>query len=286
MRRQSPRSPGSPSRLVKEGDRFVATASDRRYEAHNVVVAAGGFQRPRVPIFADELDPNILQLHSSHYRRPSHLRQGPVLVVGAANSGADIALELSQSHRIWLSGRHPGSEPVRPGSLWDRLVTPPFWFVASHMLTVRTPMGRKLRSTLLSHGHPLARVKPADLDAAGVERVPRTIGVRDGSPVLEDGRRMEVSTVIWCTGFRPDLGWIDLPVLGDAGQPVHQRGVVDAEPGLYFVGLPFQYALTSSLVGGVGRDAEHIAKHIASTGVGRDSGTAVADLSTRQRERR
>jgi putative flavoprotein involved in K+ transport len=97
---------------------------------------------------------------------------------------------------------------------------------------------------------------------------------------------MDVSTVIWCTGFRPDLGWIDLPVLGDAGHPVHQRGVVDAEPGLYFVGLPFQYALTSSLVGGVGRDAEHIAKHIASTGVGRDSGTAVADLSTRQRERR
>ena len=91
---------------------------------------------------------------------------------------------------------------------------------------------------------------------------------------------MDVSTVIWCTGFRPDLGWIDLPVLGDAGQPVHQRGVVDAEPGLYFVGQPFQYALTSSLVGGVGRDAEHIAKHIASTGVGRDSGTAVADLST------
>jgi putative flavoprotein involved in K+ transport len=207
------------SRLVREGSRFVATADDRRYEAHNVVVATGGFQRPRVPSFADDLDSSILQLHSSHYRRPSQLRPGLVLVVGAANSGADIALELSQSHPTWLSGRHPGSEPVRPGTLWDRLVTPPFWFAASHLLTMRTPMGRKLRSTLLSHGHPLARVKPKDLDVAGVERVPRTIGVRNGTPVLEDGRLADVSNVIWCTGFWHDFGWIALPVLGDDGQP-------------------------------------------------------------------
>ncbi|MGH8823789.1 MAG: flavin-containing monooxygenase, partial [Jiangellaceae bacterium] len=134
-------------------------------------------------------------------------------------------------------------------------------------LTVRTRVGRKLRSTLLSSGHPLARVKPKDLDAAGVERVPRTVGVRDGSPVVEDGRAIDVSNVIWCTGFRSDLGWIDMPVFDDDGQPVHDRGVVSAEPGLYLVGLPFLYALTSSLVGGVGRDAEHIAEHIASNGV-------------------
>ncbi|MGH8823223.1 MAG: flavin-containing monooxygenase, partial [Jiangellaceae bacterium] len=163
------------SRLVRDGEWFVATAGDRRYAAQNAVVAAGGFQSPRVPAFASELDPSTLQLHSGQYRRPSQLRDGDVLVVGAANSGADIALELSRTHRVRLSGRHPGSEPVRPGSVWDKLVTPPFWFVASHMLTVRTRVGRKLRSTLLSSGHPLARVKPKDLDAAGVERVPRTV---------------------------------------------------------------------------------------------------------------
>ncbi|MGH8773864.1 MAG: flavin-containing monooxygenase [Jiangellaceae bacterium] len=251
-------------RLVSEAGRFVATSGDRRFEADHVVVASGGFRTPRVPGFSTELDPNIVQLHSSRYRGPSHLRDGDVLVVGAANSGADIALELSRTHRTWLSGRHPGSEPVRTGSAWDRLLTPPFWFAASHVLTVRTPMGRKLRSTLLTGGHPLARVKPKDLDAAGVERVPRTVGVRDGFPAVEDGRVMDVSNVVWCTGFRPDFGWIDLSVFGDDGQPVHERGVVGAVPGLYFVGLPFLYALTSSLVGGVGRDAEHIAEHIAS----------------------
>ena len=81
---------------------------------------------------------------------------------------------------------------------------------------------------------------------------------------MEDGRVMEVSNVIWCTGFQPDFGWIDLPVFGESGEPMHERGVVQSEPGLYFVGRFFQFAFTSSLIGGVGRDAEHIAQHLAS----------------------
>ena len=185
-------------------------------------------------------------------------------MVGAANSGADIALELSRTHRTWLSGRHPGSEPVRPGSIWDRLVTPPFWFAVSRVLTVRTRAGRKLRSEPLSGGHPLARVKQKDLEAAGVQRLPRTVGVHNGSLIVDNGRIVDASNVIWSTGYQPNFGWIEPAVFDDAGWPRHDRGVVAAEPGLYFVGLPFLSALTSSLVGGVGRDAEYIARHIAS----------------------
>jgi putative flavoprotein involved in K+ transport len=172
----------SVDRLSRETGRLVVTSGNERFEADNVVVATGGFQSPRVPGFGTELNPDIRQLHSCQYRRPAQLGDGDVLVVGAANSGADIALELSRTHRTWLSGRHPGSEPVRPGSVWDRLVTPPFWFAVSRVLTVRTRAGRKLRSELLSGGHPLARVKPKDLEAAGVQRLPRTVGVRNGSP--------------------------------------------------------------------------------------------------------
>ena len=131
-------------------------------------------------------------------------------------------------------------------------------------MTVKTPFGRMARQKFRSRGIPLARVRPKDLTAAGIERVPRTAGARDGLPVLEDGRGLEVANVIWCTGFVPDFAWIDLPVFADDGDPVHDRGVVGSEPGLYFVGLFFLYALASSLVGGVGRDAEHIVKHIAS----------------------
>ena len=130
------------------------------------------------------------------------------------------------------------------------------------MLTVQTPMGRKVRSKVLSHGMPLVRTKPEDLVAAGVERVPRTVGVRDGLPLLEDGRVLEVANVVWCTGFDPDFSWIDLPVLEEHG-PRHERGIVSDEPGLYFLGLTFLYAASSSMLHGVGRDAKRIAEAIA-----------------------
>jgi putative flavoprotein involved in K+ transport len=249
--------------LTRQGDRYLVTAGERRFEAANVVVASGAYHHPLVPGFAAELDPGILQLHSSGYRRPAQLQEGGLLVVGAANSGAEIAVELSGAHRTWLSGRHPGSEPTRAGSRLDRLLTPPFWFFISQVLTVDTPIGRKLRPKLMGAGTPLARVRRRDIAAAGIERVPRTAGARDGLPVLEDGRALEVANVVWCTGYRPDLSWIDLPVQDDDGQPRHDRGVVAGQPGLYFVGLFFQSAVSSALVGGVGRDAEQIVARIA-----------------------
>jgi putative flavoprotein involved in K+ transport len=132
------------------------------------------------------------------------------------------------------------------------------------VLTVQTPIGRKVRPKALTATAPLERVRPKELAAAGVERVPRTVGSQDGFPVLEDGRVMDVATVIWCTGFRPDFAWIDLPVLGQDGAPANHRGVVGSQPGLYLIGLWVLSRFTSSLLGGVGSDAEHIAGQIAS----------------------
>jgi putative flavoprotein involved in K+ transport len=249
--------------LTRREDRFLLTAGDRRFEADNVVVASGAYHHPSIPAFAPELDPAIRQLHSSGYRRPGQLREGGVLVVGAANSGAEIAVEASTAHQTWLSGRHPGSEPTRAGSRLDRLLTPPFWFAISRVLTVDTPIGRKVRPRLMGAGTPLARVRRRDLDAAGIERVPRTVGARGGLPLLEDGRVLEVANVLWCTGFRHDFAWIDLPVLDADGEPRHDHGVVASQPGLYFVGLFFLTAVSSALVGGVGQDAERIAAAIA-----------------------
>jgi putative flavoprotein involved in K+ transport len=229
-----------------------------------VVVASGAYQRPRIPTFAAELDPGILQLDPNRYRDPSQLPGGGVLVVGAGNSGAEIAFEVSRTHPTWLSGPDTGHIPVRTGSRWDRLLTPPVWWLASRVLTVQTPIGRKVRPRALTTTAPLERVRPKELAAAGVQRVPRTVGVRGGYPMLEDGRVMDVTTVLWCTGFRPDFAWVDLPVFDQDGAPAHHRGVVGSQPGLYFLGLWFLSAFTSSLLGGVGGDAEHIAEQIAS----------------------
>jgi putative flavoprotein involved in K+ transport len=250
-------------RLSKDGDRYVVLCGEHRFEANHVVVATGFYGKPAVPDFASELDPRIVQMHSSAYRDPSQLRPGGVLLVGAGNSGADIGLEVSRTHRTWLSGRDKGQIPVRIESRKARLALPLLWFVASHILTVKTPIGRKVRPHVLSEGAPLIRVKSEDLVAAGVERVPKTVGVRDGLPALEHGGVLDVANVIWCTGFRQDFSWIDVPVFGEASEPVHERGVA-SEPGLYFLGLDFLYSFTSENVGGVRRDARHVARHIAS----------------------
>jgi putative flavoprotein involved in K+ transport len=61
----------------------------------------------------------------------------------------------------------------------------------------------------------------------------------------------------------PDYRWIDLPIFGTDGYPRHTRGVVSEAPGLFFLGLRFQHRLSSSLIGGVGQDAAHVASVVA-----------------------
>lgn len=250
-------------RVTKNGNGFLVEAGARAWEAENVVVAMATFQQPWRPPFADELSPDIVQVHSADYRSPSQLKAGPVLVVGAGNSGAEIALEAAERHRTWLSGRHPGHVPFRIEGAAGRVLVPLVLRVLFHrVLTVRTPMGRKARPKVLTHGNPLVRTKPKDLTDASVERMPRVEGVRDGLPVLADGRTLEAANVVWCTGFRAGQDWVDLPVFGK-NEPVHRRGVVPSHAGLYFVGLLFLYAQSSEQIHGVGRDAAYVVDAIA-----------------------
>jgi putative flavoprotein involved in K+ transport len=250
--------------LSRQGDRYIVSSGAHRFEAEQVVVASGAHHVPKIPSFAAELDPDIVQLHSKEYRGPHQLRDGDVLLVGAGNSGAEIGAEVSRTHRTWLSGPNTGQIPVRHGSFPARFGFRVFRFVMHHVMTKGTPIGRRVGPKFLAGGDPLVRVRGKDLAAAGVERVPRVVAVRDGLPVLEDDRILDVANVIWCTGFRSDFGWIDLPVFGENGQPVHDRGVVASEPGLYFVGLVFLYSLSSDVLPSRMRDAKYIAKHIAS----------------------
>jgi putative flavoprotein involved in K+ transport len=252
----------SVDRLSKVDGRFVVSAGELRFEAENVIVATGAHQVPAAPAFAPELDPRIIQLHSSEYRNPSQLQEGDVLLVGAGNSGAELAAELSQTRGCWLAGPKTGEIPVRHGSVPARFGFRLFRFLGHYVLKVDTRIGRKLGPKLISKGDPLIRTKVKDLVAAGVERVPRVVGVRDGLPVLEDDRVLDVANVVWCTGFRTDFRWIDLPVFGDDGNPLHYRGVVESEPGLYFLGLVFLYSFSSDVLPNRGRDATYIAKHI------------------------
>ena len=252
--------------LTVEGGRYVVRSGDRSFEAENVVVATGVMQKPIVPSFAGALDRGITQLHSSDYRNLAQLQEGPVLVVGASHSGADIAYEVATRHRTILSGTDNGQIPVRVDTRRGRMGFRLLFLAGSHVLTMDTPMGRKMRHHVRHGGAPLLRYRRKDLLAAGVERVTaRTIGVVDGMPELDDGSVVDVRNVVWCTGFEPDFSWIDVPFAReDDGYPVQYRGVVDSAPGLYFVGLVFLHSFASMLVRGTGRDAERVVTHIVS----------------------
>jgi putative flavoprotein involved in K+ transport len=252
-------------RLSHQDGRYIVSAGDLELEADHVVVAMANYQERRVPPFASELRPDIVQLHSSDYRNPSQLRDGGVLIAGAGNSGSEIALELARDHKTWMSGRDTGHIPFRIEGLAGRylLVRLVLRFLFHRVLTVDTPLGRSVRRKVLSQGGPLIRVKPKDLAAAGIERIPRIAGVEEGLPRLEDGRVLDVSNVVWCTGFEPGFSsWIDLPIFGTQGEPLHERGLAADQPGLYFVGLHFLYSMSSTMIHGVSRDAARIVQAI------------------------
>jgi putative flavoprotein involved in K+ transport len=244
--------------LAWDGDRYVVRAGGSRFEADNVVVATGPFQRPALPALSTRLAPAIHQLHSSQYRSPFDLPDGPALVVGAGNSGAQIALELARFRKVWLAGRDTGHVPRR---LLGRDVFAWAWPVMTR-LTLDTRLGRRLRERARGGGDALIGIPERTLLQAGVVRAGRVTEERGGLPVCGD-EVVQPRVVVWCTGFAPDYGWIGLPVLDEAGHPRHRRGVAVDAPGLYFVGLRFQHRMTSSLVGGVGADAAFIAEQVA-----------------------
>jgi putative flavoprotein involved in K+ transport len=254
--------------LTQRGGVYVLLAGGRELEAGQVVVAMASYQRPRLPELAADLAPEIVQIHSSDYRSPAQLRPGGVLVVGAGNSGAEIGVELARvGHPTWMAGRDTGEVPFRINGLLGRLFLTRLVlrFLFHRVLSLRTPIGRRVRQKVIRHGGPLIRTRQTDLARAGIARVPRIAGVSGGRPLLEDGRILDVANVVWCTGFHPGFSWIDLPIFSGAaeaaenGEPEHDGGVVPSQPGLYFVGLHFLYAMSSTMIHGVGRDAARIA---------------------------
>ena len=263
----------SVSRVGRTDRGFEIETNGTRLEADNVVVATGPFHVPLVPALSKALDSSIVQLHSSEYRNPSQLPQGAALVVGAANSGAQIALELAKSRDVVLAGRSVGSmrRRILGRDIFDWLY-----------LTVMRPgadsfFGKRIRQNVLGGTDALIGMTERDLVEGRVRRAGRVTGVRDGKPMLADGTIADVQSVIWATGFRPDFSWIDAPVFGDDGYPIHRRGLT-AVQGLYFVGQRFQYRLNSSLIGGVGADARFIADTVAARYGFTRSSAAVADF--------
>jgi putative flavoprotein involved in K+ transport len=236
--------------------RFLLEVDGRTITADQIVVTTGPFQTPYVPKLAEKLEGDVFQTHAVGYRRPDQVPEGTVLVVGGGNTGFQIAKELSATHKVVLSiGSKQKPLPQRP------LGRDLFWWLTKARIlnkTVESRLGRKLstRETLIGSS-------PREMTKRyGVELKPRLVDV-DGRRVrFEDGTELEVDAVIWATGYRPDYSWIKLPIFDADRRLRHRRGVTDV-PGLYFLGLTWQYTRGSALIGFIEDDAEFIAEKIA-----------------------
>lgn len=241
---------------------FVVTTDSGELEPEHVVVATGPYDEPDIPEVAEEVPDGVFTCHSSEYRNASQLRDGDILVVGAGNSGTQIATELADDDRtgtVWLVGPDRGTIPR---SILGRDF---YRWAGPTILRVRrtSVIGRRLHDRMARTGDPVFSNEHEAMEAAGVERITgRITSMVDGSPATADGEAFDVSNIVWCTGFRPGFDWIDLDVFDEDGHPRHERGVVTDYPELYFVGLQWLYRPNSSLLGGVGRDAEHVAAGI------------------------
>lgn len=261
------------TKVARHGSDFIVECGDRTFSCANVIVATGAYSRPRIPDSSALLNSAIHQVHSSGYRRPADLVGDHVLVVGFGTSGIEIAIELAAAgRRVLLSGRptaqalskfvpaiFAGKNPIL------RWIGAAYWNFMHNVVTIDTPLGRKAKSQISLRGQPLIRLNRADALAAGIEPVARLAGVTEGKPSLEDGRELDISAIVWCTGFRPNYEFLQLPelLLDAKGLPIAPHGIVEQIPGLYFVGLPFQVGLTSTLVGGAGRDAALVVRHLS-----------------------
>jgi len=239
-----------------DGGGYVVDVPGRAYAADQVVVATGPFQVPRVPPMAADLHADVVQLHSADYRTPDALPPGPVVVVGGGNTGFQIAAELSATHDVHLS---IGS---RQAPLPQRLLGRDLfrWLEATGLMrkNVDSRLAQRLKDK-----ETLVGMSPRALHRRhGVRLRGRTVAASGSDVVFEDGTRMTASAVIWATGFTLDHSFVDLPVFDERGAPVHRRGVTSS-PGLYFLGLPWQWTRGSALIGWVGDDARYLADQIA-----------------------
>jgi putative flavoprotein involved in K+ transport len=242
-------------RLGREGDHFVVELDEGRVTAEQVVIATGPFQEPRIPGFAAGLAADVVQMHSTRYRRPSDLPAGRTLVVGGGNTGYQIAHELAASRATHLAvGTR---QPALPQRLFGRDL---FFFLTKTGLiykSVETRLGQRL-----SQKETLVGLLPKIAKRLGVISHSRATGAAGRTVTFADGTQVEVDGVVWATGFRYDHSWIDLPMTDADGRVKHRRGVTEV-PGLYTLGLQWQYTRGSALLGFVKDDAAYIADQIA-----------------------
>ncbi|MBB6452630.1 putative flavoprotein involved in K+ transport [Salirhabdus euzebyi] len=243
--------------IEKVDDDFILSTTKGECISKNVVVATGPFHHPFIPSFSAGLSTDILQIHSSEYKNPEQLQPGTILVVGGGNSGSQIAVELADNRDVYFSVGHKLN--FLPQDIGKKSI---FWWF-DKLGILKATRESKIGSFIRQKPDPIFgfELKPL-LHRQVVKLKPRVVSVNQNSVIFKDNSLLEVSNIIWCTGFKLDFKWIDIPsVFDQKGNPIHKRGVT-AVDGFYFLGLPWQFRRGSALLQGVGVDAQYIVKQV------------------------
>lgn len=261
------------TRLEQLTDRFAVHTNQGALRTRQVVVATGPFQNPVIPAIADGLDRNVVQLHSSEYRNRHQIPPGPVVVVGAGNSGMQIADELADDREVTLA------VGTRSLELPQRILGRDLFWWLTKLGVITKAADSLLAKRMRAHGDLIIGPSTKALRRRGVTIRPRVVSTAAEGVRFTDGTAVAPKTVIWATGFRSDYSWIEVSgVITDDRLVVHQRGVTEV-PGLYFLGLTWQHTRGSALLGFVKHDAAWLADHMhrhhrAFPGAERPQGTA------------
>lgn len=245
------------TKLFLNNDVFMVETSKGSIQADNVIVATGPFQVPNIPRFSKNLSEEVLQLHSSEYKNPDQIRKGSVLVVGGGNSGSQIAVELVENHKVYLSIGH--KMRFLPQEVGHKSI---FWYLdrlGVYKARHDSPLGKILKNK----PDPIFGFELKKLIKEGtITLVPRAHSSKNNTILFQDNSQIKIDNIIWATGYKPDYGWIKFSeVIDSKGSPIHNRGITSIK-GLYFLGLPWQHNRSSALIQGVGDDARHISSHL------------------------
>ncbi|MBW2960975.1 flavin-containing monooxygenase [Mesonia aestuariivivens] len=244
-------------KIEKVDDKFILTTNKTTLEAKQVIVATGPFHIPYTPPCSKHLADSIFQIHSNYYKKPTQLQDGAAMVVGAGDSGFQILDEISKNGRkTYFSGDI--NVKTLPQELLGKTLW--WWFTKTGFLSFskKSWIGKRITHTK----QPVIGIDVKEiLNRKHVIPVGRTNDGHEEKIETDKQTLSDVKNIVWATGYRPNFSWIEGLELDHEGYPKNERGVSSIQ-GLYFIGLPWLHTRGSATLGGIKKDAEHLAIQI------------------------
>lgn len=290
------------------------TTNKSRWLADFVILATGSYDLQVKPDFSKNLNPDIVQISSKSYKRPSDIPDGTCLVIGTGQSGVQMMEDL------WIEGKDVrlsvGSAPRSPRVYRGRDATDWLYEIGEYSKTIEEQAdprhteaktnhylsgrdggheidlrdfalkGLKLYGTVshIENDHiffksdleenldqadesylKICRMIDDYIETEGIDAPDIPVFTKKWKPAKEtpslNMTTEGITSILWCTGFKPDYSWLKIDCLDERGRPIHKRGIT-SQSGVYFLGLNWLNTWGSGRFLSVADDAEFLVDNI------------------------